>query len=72
MMDIGKQTVKIDCPDCKRQISVSLNQISRQALIRCSCGQAIQLKGGANNQKVINDINRSFKDLENAFKKLGR
>lgn len=73
MIDISKQTVKIDCPKCNRSISVTIKQVANEALIKCSCGQGIQLQdSNGTNKKAIRDINKSFKDLESAFKKLGR
>lgn len=73
MLDISKQTVKIDCPECKRTITVSIKQISDEALVKCNCGQGIQLKDSkGTNKKAISDINKSFKDLENTFKKFGK
>ena len=73
MIDISKQSVKIDCPECKRSISVTLKQAADEALVKCSCGQEIQLHdSNGTNKKAIKDINKSFKDLENTFKKLGK
>lgn len=72
MIDISKQTVSLDCPECSRSIKVSLKQVANEALIRCNCGQEIQLQDSkGSNQKAIRDVNKSFKDLEKAFKKLG-
>jgi len=73
MLDISKEKVSINCPDCKRSIKVTIRQISKQASIHCNCGQTIQLvdeKGS--NKKAIRDINKSFKDLERTFKKFGK
>ncbi|MBL7885072.1 MAG: hypothetical protein JNL69_13445 [Bacteroidia bacterium] len=73
MIDISKQSVKLDCPECKRSMSVTIKQVADEALIKCNCGQEIQLKdSNGTNKKAIRDINKSFKDLENTFKKLGR
>lgn len=41
MIDISKQTLKIDCPECKRSISVTIKQVADEALVQCSCGQGI-------------------------------
>ena len=73
MIDLGKQSTKITCGNCKRNISVTLNQVAIQALIRCICGHEIQLvdKNGSS-RKAVNDINKAFKDLQNTFKKFGR
>ncbi|MBK7682269.1 MAG: hypothetical protein IPJ26_07270 [Bacteroidetes bacterium] len=72
MIDISKQSVKIDCPECKRSISVTIKQVANDALVKCSCGQGIQLQDSNGTKKSIKDINKSFKDLENTFKKLGK
>ncbi len=73
MIDIGKQTVKINCPECKRSVSVTIKQVADEALVKCSCGQGIQLQDvNGSNKKAIRDINKSFKDLENTIKKLGK
>jgi len=54
-------------------MSVTIKQVADEALIKCNCGQEIQLKdSNGTNKKAIRDINKSFKDLENTFKKLGR
>ncbi|MCC6721484.1 MAG: hypothetical protein IT243_04725 [Bacteroidia bacterium] len=73
MIDISKQTVKLNCPNCKRSHTVSLKQVADERTINCTCGQGIKLKdNNHSSRKAIHDINKSFKDLENAFKKLGR
>jgi len=73
MIDISKQSVKIDCPECKRPISVTIKQVADETLVKCTCGQGIQLKDNdGTNKKAIRDINKSFKNLENTFKKIGR
>jgi len=73
MIDISKQTVKVDCPQCKRSITVTLKQVADEVSVKCSCGQGIQLKdSNGTNRKAIQNINKSFKDLENTFKKFGR
>lgn len=73
MIDISKQSVKINCPECKRSISVTIKQVADEALVKCTCGNEIQLKdSNGTNKKAIRDINKSFKDLTNTFKKFGR
>jgi predicted RNA-binding protein Jag len=73
MIDISKQTVNMNCPECKRSITVSLKQVADEVLVKCNCGQEIQLKdSNGTNRKAIHDINKSFKDLENTFKNFGK
>ena len=73
MIDISKQTVKVDCPECNRAISVTLKQIANEALIKCNCGQEIQLKdNNGTNKTAIKDVNKSFKDLERTLKSFGK
>ena len=33
MIDINKQAVKIDCPECNRLISVTLKQVANEVLM---------------------------------------
>lgn len=73
MIDISKQTVKVDCPECNRSISVTLKQVANETLIKCNCGQEIQLKDSNDtNKKAIRDVNKSFKDLERTLKNFGK
>lgn len=73
MIDISKQTVKVNCPECKRAVTVSLKQVADEVLVKCTCGQGVQLKdSNGTNRKAIHDINKSFENLERTFKKLGQ
>jgi transcription elongation factor Elf1 len=73
MMDISKQTVSVTCPECKKIIAVTLKQVADEVLIKCSCGQKIQLEDhNGSNRRAIEKINKSFQDLGNTFKKFGR
>ncbi|MBE7443305.1 MAG: hypothetical protein HS119_12735 [Flavobacteriales bacterium] len=73
MMDISKQTVKLDCPECKKSITVTLQQVADETTIKCSCGQSIKLTdSNGSAKKSIRDINKSFKSLENTLKKFGK
>ena len=73
MIDISKQTVKVDCPECNQSISVTLNQVANEALIKCNCGQEIQLKDSkGTNKKAIKEANKSFKDFERTLKVFGK
>lgn len=73
MIDISREKININCPECKRSITVSLKQVADQVSIKCTCGQGIQLKdSNGTNRKAIQDINKSFRDLENTIKNFGR
>ena len=73
MFDISKEKISIDCPECKRKHQVTLQQVANQATIRCSCSANIKLtdKNGSA-RRSIQEINSSFKKLDDAFKRLGR
>ncbi|MDX2001493.1 MAG: hypothetical protein SFW35_03625 [Chitinophagales bacterium] len=72
MLDLGKTKTTINCPECSRKISITLNDIANSRTVRCSCGQTIKLvdKNG-NNRQVLNKMNNSMRNLENSFKRLG-
>lgn len=73
MIDISKHSVTLNCPECKRSISVSIKQIAQEASIKCTCGKNIQLRdkdGSA--KKSIHDVNKSFKKLEDTLKRIGK
>jgi transcription elongation factor Elf1 len=73
MIDISEQSLKLDCPGCKKSVSVTIKQVAEEALLKCSCGQEIQLRDSNGTSKnAIRDINMSFRDLEKAFKKFGK
>lgn len=72
-MDIGSDTIEENCPQCNKIISFTLNQVANEELIKCSCGQEIQLRDeNGTNRKTIDDINKSMNELDNAFKNFGR
>ena len=73
MIDISKQTVSINCPECKRSITISLKQVADEVTVKCNCGQGIKLTdNNGSAKKSIRDLNKSFNDLENTFKNFGR
>ena len=73
MIDISKEKISVNCPDCKRLIRVTIAQISKQESINCSCGQTIQLVDeSGSNKKTVKDINKAFKDFERTLKKFGK
>jgi len=66
MIDISKQTVKINCPNCKASLTVSLKQVANEDTINCNCGTDVKLvDNNGSAKKSIRNINGAFKDLEN-------
>ena len=73
MIDISKQTVKINCPKCKTALTVSLKHVANEVIINCNCGTEVQLIDSTGSaKKSIRDINGAFKDLEYTIKNLGK
>ena len=35
MIDISKQKININCPDCNRSFSISIRQVSNEELVKC-------------------------------------
>ena len=73
MLDISKQEVKFDCPECGVSNTVTLKQVADEETVKCSgCGKNINLtdKDGST-KKAISSVEKSFEDLENTIKKLG-
>ena len=73
MIDIGKQTIEIDCPCCNCKVKATFKQAADEVKVTCTCGQVIQLEDNNGTcKKAIRDVNKSFKDLEKTFKSLGK
>ena len=72
MVDLGKEKVEVQC-NCGRKHSATFQDAINHKVIRCSCGDNIQLndKDGSV-RKSVTDINKAFKGLDNAFKNFGR
>ena len=74
MFDLSKQEVNINCPGCGARNKITMQQAKDQVSIECiGCKKKINLvdKDGSVN-KSINDVNKSFKDLENTLKNFGK
>lgn len=72
MFDLGKEKIDVKC-DCGRKHIATLHDAINRKIIRCSCGNTIELTDSNNSvKKGVSDINKAFSDLENSFKKLGR
>lgn len=68
--DIGKQRINEKCPNCGRSLRFSLNDLSSGRRQRCTCG--LEIVGDPSVRRVVNDVNKAFKDLERQLKRLGR
>jgi len=74
MFNISQQKIDFNCPECGLKNKVTLEQIEKQIIIKCSdCNKDITLidKDGSAKRSVA-DINKAVKDLENTIKKFGR
>jgi hypothetical protein len=57
-----------ECPECKRKIGVTFEQVASQATVKCSAGHRVKLvdKTGAARQ-----VKKAMDDMEKAISKLG-
>jgi len=74
MIDFNNERININCPECKRTISVTLKQVADEVTVKCKCGQAVKLKdddkGSA--KRSISNLNQSMKELKDTLKNFGR
>lgn len=72
MLDIGKEKLEFACENCGKKVTIRLEQAAREEKVKCkNCGVCIQLKDNGSVKKGVRDFDRSLKNLEKAFKKLG-
>lgn len=73
MFDLSKQKITVTCTNCKRTHSATLNDVIKNRVIDCACGTNIRLEeSNGSVSKGVKDVNKSFKDLENTIKKIGK
>lgn len=72
MFDLSKQKIDVECSNCKRKHSATIKDVMNKKIIHCSCNTNIQLTDDGKLNKTVNDINSSFKKLNDTFKKFGR
>jgi len=74
MIDIGKEKLTYNCPKCGRKITFTLNQVAKQATVKCSgCGEHIKLQDSNSSARLgISQINKSFRDFERTLKQFGK
>ena len=72
MMNLGNEKVDINC-ECGKTHKASFQDVINAKTIKCTCGRYIKLtdKDGSV-KKSVTDVNKAFKDLENAFKRFGK
>jgi len=67
----GDSKIDIDCPNCNRKITFSLNDVGKT--IKCpKCSTLINLKKDSSFDNSVKSVDKSLKELENAFKKFGK
>jgi hypothetical protein len=61
-MDIGGAKSSFACPNCKRNVIITLNDIANKKIIKCSCGAKIDIKDKNNSlRKGIENFNNRNK-----------
>ncbi|BDU83918.1 TPA: hypothetical protein K8N36_003224 [Clostridium perfringens] len=67
----GNKSIKINCPICKSELEIKLNQVGTE--IHCPfCRKTIALKAGTNFEKSKSAIDNEFKSLNKTLKNFGK
>lgn len=67
----GNKQVSVNCPICKSQMKITLNQVG--STIFCPyCKKSIDLQAGNNFNSSKKSIDKSFKDLNKTLKSFGK
>ena len=72
MFDIGKQKFDFKCPNCGKTHAISFEDVQKKRTISCSCGKNLKLVADGTVKKTVDSINKSFGELENMIKRLGK
>ena len=73
MIDIGKEPIDFECPNCGKALKLTFNDAIARRTIRCSsCGTDINLTPDESLKREVDSVNKSFRDLEKTLKKLSR
>lgn len=68
----GDSEVSFECPDCGKEAKVKIKNVGKTA-VKCSgCGVSIDVKPDKSFTSAKQTVDKSFKDLEKALKKLGK
>jgi len=67
----GDAPLDMDCPKCKKKISITLNQVGSK--ITCpSCKSIIELQKDNDFENSKRSADNALKDLDKAFKNFGK
>jgi predicted Zn finger-like uncharacterized protein len=72
MIDLNKQKLDIECPNCSRKLQVTLEQVAKEVSVNCpSCRQGIKLVDkGKSTASGMKNLNKAFSDLDKSLKNL--
>ena len=71
MFDIGKEMIEFECPQCRKKLKATLNDVSSGKSIYCSsCKTKIHTSADASAKRSVDSINKSLKNLEKTIKKI--
>lgn len=73
MIDIGKEQLDFECPNCGKTLKITFNDAIARKTIHCpSCGTDINLAPDESLKHSVDSVNKSFRDFEKSLKKLNR
>ena len=74
MFDLSKRSIKINCPECKKALTVDFRQVANEETITClGCSRRIKLVDDNKSvQKGLKDINKAFADFEKTLRSFGK
>lgn len=61
----------VDCPNCGKEIIFKSKDIGKSITCK-SCSKSVLLEDDSSFSKGVKEVYKSFKDLEKAFKNLGK
>ena len=70
---ITKEVISIECPTCSKKVKIRIEQIIKGSLVKCKCGQNLQLQDeGGTTKRTVRKLNDGIKRLQNTLKQLSR
>lgn len=68
MFDLSKEPLEFKCPECGKNLKITLADAQSKKTIHCTgCGADIQLKPDKSVAKTLKDFNRIEKKLDDTF-----